>query len=263
MAPNDIRFESIKEDRGWYFVEYSPPLPNYRFSTLQLSIVEPRDANAVATAMELEATSWLSRYPVPLMVTAFTIDSDVFSLESYRPNDYLMAWSNSAESKNFLSWEPVTHDELPTVALNQDFLKETFSVIPYKTGLEIQNNARKQMAKIKAGWWIVFLWAAVVPLFVAVLEWWSDLLGLVVLAYAFVKAAIEALRLTGRMPKSQREREREAKDLKMRHYYYHCERNIEAFERLKIENFRREEIEKTKAEALALKTKQQPLSNDS
>lgn len=262
MAPDDIRFASIKEDRGWYYVEYSPPLPNYRFSALQLSIVEPRDANTVAAAMEFEASEWLRLYPVPLMATAFTIDGDVFSLESVRPINHLIAWSNN-NNKNALRWELVPDSELPSVALDRNFLKQTFSDIPYKTGLDIQNNARKQMAKIKAGWWIVFLWAAVVPLFVAVLEWWSDLLGLVVLAYAFVKAAIEALRLTGRMPKSQRELEREAKDLKMRHYYYHCERNIEAFERLKIENFRREEIEKTKAEALALKTKQQPLSDDS
>ena len=66
MAPDDIRFASIKEDRDWYFVEYFPPLPNYRFSVLQLSILEPRDADAVATTMESEAKLWLARYPVPL-----------------------------------------------------------------------------------------------------------------------------------------------------------------------------------------------------
>jgi hypothetical protein len=41
----------------------------------------------------------------------------------------------------------------------------------------------------------------------------------------------------------------------MRHHHYHCRRNPEAFERLKAENFRREEIERTNAEALALKKK--------
>ncbi len=41
----------------------------------------------------------------------------------------------------------------------------------------------------------------------------------------------------------------------MRHYYYHCERNPEAFERLKIENFRQEEISRTKSQAAMVKAK--------
>ena len=73
--------------------------------------------------------------------------------------------------------------------------------------------------------------------------------------YAFAKAAIEALRLTGRLPRSARQRESETEDLRMRHHHYYCERNPEVFERLKAENFRREEIERTKAEALALMAK--------
>ena len=99
----------------------------------------------------------------------------------------------------------------------------------------------------------MFVWAVLVPLGVAVLEWWSDLLGLVVLGYAFVKAAIQALRLTGHLPRSGGQRKKEAEDLKMRHHHYHCERNPEAFDLLKAENFRREEIERTKAESLELK----------
>jgi hypothetical protein len=39
-----------------------------------------------------------------------------------------------------------------------------------------------------------------------VLEWWRDLLGLVVLAFAFIKAAVKALRLTGKWPMSEREK---------------------------------------------------------
>ena len=77
-----------------------------------------------------------------------------------------------------------------------------------------------------------------VPLSVAVLEWWSELLGLVVLGYAFVKAATQALHL------------------------YHCTRNPEAFERLKAENFRHQKIERIKAEALALKAQTRNVTSD-
>lgn len=262
MAPDDIRFGSLKEDRGWYFVEYSPPMANYRFSMLQLSVVEARDAQTIATAMESEAREWLSRYPVPVMATAFSADGSVLSLKGVRPIDNLMAWLEPAESQPVLRWELVENDALPDVALNREFLEEVFAGVPFKTGRKIQEDVAKYVAAQKVGWWLVFVWAVLVPLGVAVLEWWSDLLGLVVLGYAFVKAAIQALRLTGHLPKTTRQREKEAEQLKMRHHHYHCERNPEAFESLKAENFRREEIERTKAEAVALKAQARNAPSD-
>jgi hypothetical protein len=254
VAPDDIQFTSIKEDRDWYFVEYFPPRPGCRFSVLQLSVLEPRDLREIATAIEQEATIWLNRYPIPLMATAFTLDESILPLSGARPIDHLLAWLDASTSKKIFRWELVKDDELPPVALDRNFLKKVFSDIPFKTGKEIRAAAAKHFTALRVGWWLVFLWAVVVPLIVAVLEWWSNLLGLAVLIYAFVKAAIQALRLTGHLPRSKREQDKEAKESKMRHYAYHCERNPEAFERLKLENFEREAIERTRVEAAALKS---------
>ncbi|MFA5913779.1 MAG: hypothetical protein WC830_09525 [Burkholderiales bacterium] len=253
MAPDDVRFESLKEDRSWYFVEYTPPMANHRFSTLSICVVEEQDAQAVASVMEKEAREWLSRYPVPVMATAFSADESVFSLKGVRPIDHLISWLDPESSRPILRWELVKDGVLPDSAPNRAFLQKIFAGVPSKTGAEIQDEVAKDIAARKVGWWLVFVWAVLVPLGVAVLEWWSDLLGLVVLGYAFVKAIVLALRLTGHLPKSVREREKDAQDLRMRNHHYHCERNPEAFERLKAENFRREEIARTKAEALALK----------
>lgn len=255
MTPDEILFGSHKVDRGWYYVEYLPPITNYRFSILQLSVVEARDTAAVVAAMESEAKEWLRRYPVPLMATAFSADGSVLSLSDVRPINHLMAWLESESHEPVLRWELVENDVLPDIALNRDWLKEIFMDVPYKTGAEIQAEVAGRAASQRIGWWLVFVWAVIVPLSVAVLEWWSDLLGLLVLGYAFVKATIQALRLTGHLPKSAQQREKEAEDLRMRHHHYHCERNPEAFERLKAENFRRKEIGRTNAEALALKKK--------
>jgi hypothetical protein len=255
IAPDEIRFGSLKMDRGWYYVEYSPPLANYRFSMLQLSIVDARDTGAVVAAMESEARDWLRRYPVPLMATAFSADGSVLSLTGVRPINHLMAWLGSGSAEPVLRWELVENDLLPDIALNRDELENIFADVPYKTGREIQAEVAERAVSQRVGWWMVFVWAVVVPLGVAVLEWWSDVLGFAVLAFAFVKAATQALRLTGHLPKSARQREKEAEDRRMRHHHYHCVRNPEAFERLKAENFRREEIARTNAEALALKKK--------
>lgn len=263
MAPDEVRFGSLKEDRDWYYVEYSPPITNYRFSMLQLSVVDARDVEAIAIALESEARHWLRRYPVPIMATAFSADGSVLSLDSFRPISHLMGWLESGKLEPILRWEMVENELLPDTALNRELLEEIFKDVPYKTGREIQTEVAKQAAVQRVGWWLVFVWAVLVPLGVALLEWWSDLLGLVVLGYAFVKSAIQALRLTGHLPKSASQHQKEAEELRMRHHHYHCERNPEAFERLKVANFHREEIERTKAESLALKRKlgSDPASN--
>lgn len=255
MAPDDIRFSSLKEDRGWYFVEYSPPITNNRFSILQLSVVESINDQAVAEALEFEVRGWMDRYPIPVLATAFSVDGSVISLTGVRPIAHLMGWHPSVGSQPILMWELIDNDRLPDSVLDREFVKRTFANIPRKTGSEIQKEVMQHIATMKFGWWLVFVWAVFVPLVVAMVEWWSDLLGLVVLSYAFVKAVIQALRLMGRLPKSNRQRVTEASELRMRHHHYHCERNPEAFERLKNENFSTEATARTKAEALLLKAK--------
>lgn len=253
MAPEDIRFESIKEDRGWYFVEYSPPIPNYPFSMLSLTVVKQRDIEAVAVAMESETRSWLRRFPFPVMTSAFGLDESLIPLSPIRPIDHLMAWIDPKTSKPVLRWELVANEELPDIAHDRAFIRKVFATIPYKTGAEIRDAAMKSIASRKMGQRLIFIWAVVVPLGVAVLEWWSDLLGLVVLGYAFCKAGFQALRLGGHLPKSARQLAKDKEELEMRHHHYHCKRNPEAFARLKVENFQREAIERTKEEAAILK----------
>lgn len=257
MTPDDIRFESLKEHRGWYFVEYQPPLPNHRFSILQITVVDLRDAETVACAVEEEARRWLIRFPVPVMASAFSSDGSLMHLDEVRISSHLMSWVEASKSPPIFQWNQVSDSELPTIALDSRHLKTVFAEVPSKTLREIRDTAAKEQATRRVGWWIVFLWAIGVPLLWAVLEWWSDsdLLGILILGYAFFKAAIGALRLAGRLPKSPRQTLREAEDLKMRHHHYHCQRNPEAFEHLKHENFQREAIERTHAEALELRNR--------
>jgi len=252
-AQTIVRFESLQEDRGWYFVEYSPPQANYRFSIVQLSCVEPNDNLVIAQAMESEARIWLRRYPVPVMVTAFSLAGDVIALDGVRPCSHLIAWSQYSSAEPILQWRLVANDELPDMALNRTFVEDLFASVPHKTRSQIDEEAQQHQKVIRVGWWLVVVWAVLVPLGVAILEWWSDLLGLVVLLYAFYKAVKVALRLTGRLPKSKAELDKEAEDLQMKHHHYHCKRNPEAFAKLKAENFKLSEIERTLAQSNALK----------
>lgn len=253
MKSDDIRFSKIKEDRGWYFVEYTPPILNVRFSILELSIIDSPDLETIAIALETEAKVWLSRYPVPIMATAYSLDESVLPLKKVRPFNHLTAWIDTENQMSVMHWELVGDKNLPDIALNREHLKEIFSTFPSKSGLEINKEIAQLMKSDRAGWWLVFLWAVVVPVLVAVVEWSSDILGLLVLLYAFYKAVIEALRLTGKLPKSKRKLQKEREEAQIRHHHYHCVRNPDAFARLKIENFQKDAIERTLAESKAIK----------
>ena len=252
MESDDILFSKVKEDRGWYFVEYTPPMLNYRFSVLQMSIIELADLETIAITLETEAKDWLSRYPVPLMATVFSIDESVLPLANVRQINHLMAWVDSVNQTPVFKWELVGDENLPDVALDRENLKKVFSTFPSKSGLEINKEIAAQVKSDKIRWWLVFLWAVVVPVLVAVIEWSSDILGLLVLSYAFFKASLEALRLTGKLPKSKRKIQKEKEDAQIRHHHYHCARNPNAFERLKLENFQNDAISRTFAESKAI-----------
>ena len=58
-----------------------------------------------------------------------------------------------------------------------------------------------------------------------------------------------AAKMSGWIKPSERQKSAAEKRQKMEHYFYHCERNPEAFMRLKVENLQRETIEENIAEA--------------
>jgi len=256
MKAHEFIFCSVKEDRGWYFVEYSPPKGENPFSLLNLCVVEERSPTEIAEALESEAEAWLRRYQVPLMATAFSADDSVLPLQGVRLNDKMLAWPDPQTNEPVLLWEIVPNEAIPTPAKDREALRKIFSDVPVKTGAQVQQEVARFVKMRKLGWGLVFIWAVLVPLAVALLEWWSDLLGLAVLAYAFIRAGIEALRLTGHLPKSAAQQAKELEDHRMRHHHYHCERNPNAFERLKAENFHNDAVERTKAEAAAIKESQ-------
>jgi hypothetical protein len=255
-APNTDHpfFEATKEDRGWYFVEYRPPIAGYQFATLSVVVLDSaRTREDIAVTMEAELIIWLERYPVPIMVSAFDGTGSVIGLGRHRSCDRLFGYIDTKTNKVVREWRLLSNDELPKDALNVSYLKQIYADIPFKTKQQLQQQAFEKARHLRLGWWIVFVWAAVVPAGVAILEWWSDWLGVIVLIYSLYNALEKALRLLGKWPKSKAEAQKDAEEARMRHHHYHCERNPEGFERLKLENFERWAREDIRKEAKALK----------
>lgn len=169
---------------------------------------------------------------------------------------HLIAFKKKETSELETHWRLLKDEEIPDTALDIDYLRSVFSEIPFQTSTELRKQAESTARQLRAGWYLVFNWAVVVPALVALVSFFSPKwLAVIVLIYSLYKASIKGLRLTGRLPTPDREKAEQEKQRIMRHHHYHCELNPEGFQRLKLENFERWEREDIQREAEGLRNK--------
>lgn len=248
-----LYFDSVKQDRGHYFVKYSPPSPAIPFATLQLTFPGEVTLEDAARAMELEATEWVRRYHIATAVSAFGCNGDSFELEKVRPFDWLAACPNEAGQGVTLAWRLLKAGEYPDPPWSEDRLRAVFSDIPCRTKQEVRQRAIRNAKAMRRGIFQLALWAAGVPAVIALLEYRIEWLGILALVYTLFKAVMTFAKVMGYRKPSVRELAKQAENLRKEHHHYHCERNPEGFLRLKIENFEREEREDIQREAAQLK----------
>lgn len=256
MINNELHFDSIKESRGWYFVEYAPPFADNLFALVQLTILydtSTADSGRIAAAMEQELSLWLEKYPLPLMVSAFDEKGDLISLN---PSSHLMGRKNEHGGIDkvwgFFEWK-----ELPPLSF--DTLLAIYGDIPYRTSQDIRAAADRSLKRNKLGFQIALalfiFWLVVVPVTIELLGFADPIIGVIVLIYSLWNAFVQLMKLLGKWPENRREKEQTERKRLMEHYFWHCVRNPEGFQRLKDENFDREAREQTASEAAALKDK--------
>ena len=257
MNPEELRFESLKEARDWYFVEYAPPIVGNPFAIVQLTILSYKnsaDRVRITSAMEEELSNWLQRYPLPVMVFSFNAAGDLISFEPQKPSNHLMGRQNDTGEIESV-WGSFESIELPPIS--PEALRAIYHDIPCKTGQEIALENEKEQNRLLQGMRVLrillVLWLVIIPAGIAYLGFANPLVGKIALAYSLLMALVQLLKIFGKGPQTQRAKEKAADDLVKNHHHYHCKMNPEGFIRLKIENFDREEREKTLKEAQELK----------
>jgi hypothetical protein len=244
---DEIQFQPIKEGRNGYFVEYYPPVSGERFANLYLVFLDKRGPKAACKAMEHEFLHWVNLYPLPIMVSAFDEAGDLCDLEKENGCSHLIGYvANDGSVQKH--WQLIKDEELPEKALNPNYLKTLYKGVPFSQQSEKKAAWEKRARKIQAGWYIIFVWAVVVPAIIALLGYANPFVSWLALGYAWINAYMKGMKLAGKWPKTQREIDEERERAEMEHHHYHCKENLEGFLRLKVENIDRWEREKTKAE---------------
>lgn len=247
IQPDEIRFEAIKERRDGYFVEYYPPSSGERFATLGLVFLEKPEPKVICKAMEDELLQWLHRYPLPIMVSAFDHLGDLYDLKEEKEISHLIGYvANDGSIKKH--WQLIKDEDLPDKALDPNYLMTLYKDVPFTRQREKKAAWEKKAREIQAGWYIVFIWAVVVPAFIALLGYANPFVSWLALGYAWIHAYIKGMKLAGKWPKTQSEIDEERERVAMEHHHYHCKENPEGFLRLKVENIERWEREKIKDE---------------
>jgi hypothetical protein len=249
----DRKYMPVKESRGWYFVEYHP-VSNFKSANLHLVItIENAREIDIINAMEKELKDWLNRYPVPLFVSAFDNNGDLLhSLSKIKGYDHLIGFFDQ-DGEICLYWRLVKEDEIPDIAHNKEYVNNLYSNLDYKTDAEFDAERRKRRKGIKIGSYIFFVWLVIIPLLIAVLEYYSNWLSIVALIYSFYKAVQTGLELRGKWPKSKRKKDKELEERLKDHYYYHCQMNPEGFKKLMRENLEKMGKDEIAKEAESLK----------
>ena len=103
----------------------------------------------------------------------------------------------------------------------------------------IRANHNRQVCTVKG---IIFVGWVLIPLIIAILGFTSPVVGGILLAISVFKIGVAAIKHIGNPDKwIPGYTEKVKKERDMEHYYYHCEKQPEAFKRLKHGNFRIED----------------------
>jgi len=265
MAPNNstreiLYFDLIKEDRGSYFVEYQPPVSNNPFATLNLVYPESYDLGSVADTMKAEVAHWLARYPVPIMAWACDAAGNSIRPHGDADDGLLVGWYAPGTATLTYAWKVEGLPPFLNDTTNLPDCRTIYKDVPFHTDAEIKANANREWIKTRkrnlALKVILAIWLAVIPAAWAIIQHLGpEWLAIAVLLYSLWQAFRTARKLFRRVEPSKSEKEKAEKELKMGHYFYHCERNPEGFARLKVESFEREAKERILEEAEALRNK--------
>lgn len=238
--------DSINCHRGDYFVTYTPAIWCRPHATISLTFLNSDcGQNSIKNMMEQELEFWLKKYPVPAMVTSFDTKEDIVYASDNPNESHLVGFIDTQSGQVNKFWRLLKNEELPAEQMEENYLAEVYKEIPFRRQADVQTKAYREAKATGRAVRLFMFFVVGVPVLIEIVslgvEWIGYLLSIISIAiglYKFGKAM-------GWIRPSKREMEKAGTELKMSHCYYHCEKNPDAFNRLKVENFERETIENT------------------
>jgi hypothetical protein len=246
--------QPLEEDRGNYFVSYQPADAVRELAFLSITFPEDNFTVAdVSNAMQSEARIWVGRYQVPTMIFAFDAKEDLIQVPESPTDSYFFAYIDSKTGTFFSQWGKGL--SAPTEQMDEKYQNRIYGDLPAKRQEDIRASARAADHSRASTVAVILFFVAVVPVAIELIGLGVSWLGYLLSFLSILKGSHKAAKLFGWIKSSKREKEQEKATLEMRHHHYHCERNPDAFRRLKIENLEQDAIQQTREQAKRLRDK--------
>jgi hypothetical protein len=240
--------QPINEGRAEYFVSYQPADAARELACINLVFPnENLNVAEVSKAMQREVAIWVKRFPVPSIAFAFDAKEDMISIPESPNASYLTAYAEPKNGNLVAGWG--SGNVMPREQMTEEYRNLIYTHLPSRSQDDIRRKARRDTrATVRAAAVIVFF-IAIVPVLIQVASLGVYWIGWILSLLSIGKGAYRAGQLFGWLKPSEKQKQKEKEDQLMRHHHYHCKLNPKGFERLKLENFEREAIERTRQEA--------------
>ena len=254
MDSQKVFREQIKEHRGDYYVSYQPADARFPYAFVQLTFLDNgHDVADVKKAMERELQSWLSRFRVPVTVSSYDAKDDLIHVATEFDQSHLTGYVDPQTDQIIQRWGLFENEELPPEQMGARYLARVYEGVPFRLQEAVRQKALRETRMLGRSARIALFLLVGVPVLIEMVSLGVTWLGHVLAGISISVGLYKLGKSMGWVKPSQREKEKAEKDLRMKHYFYHCEQNPEGFNRLKIENFEREAIRRSHDEATALR----------
>lgn len=245
--------EQIKEHRGDYYVSYRPADARFPSAFVQLTFLDDgHDVADVKKAMERELQSWLSRFRVPVTVSSYDAKDGFIHVATEFDQSHLTGYVDPQTDQIIRQWGLLKNEELPPEQMGARYLERVYEGVPFRLQEAVRQNVLRETRMLGRSARIAIFLLVGVPVLIEMVSMGVTWLGHVLAGISISVGLYELGKAMGWL-KPAREKEKAERDLRMKHYFYHCEQNPEGFNRLKIENLEREAIRRTHDEADALR----------
>jgi hypothetical protein len=233
--------ERIEEERGSYRLTYQPADARSSLATLRLSYREEKpDASSVAKAMELEFERWLKRFPAPTRVSAYDVKERLIQHSVHPAECHLMGYVRRSDDAIVRRWRILEESEMPADQRQPSYLARAYAGLPCRVREEDREKASRDMVTNLKRIGVAVALMLVIPLLVYGVRMGVPGLALGLTLLSLVLGGYRTAVFLGWRNPSVREANRQEREEQMEHCYYHCEKNPEAFARMKAENLERE-----------------------
>ena len=245
MRENWVRYEDIEEKRNGYDVEYSPVFTGQDFANLVIYIHDHSLNTQIDSIVECELKIWAKKYPTPILTMVKTLKEGMWKIRELGSDYSLLAY---VEDGKVVLYDGSAHDSSkPDFDLSKEKLSQIYSELSYRTLDDVIRRQNEQSKARKLLLVLLTFWFCIVPALIAYLGLSSQLFALMALVYSWYKAYQKVRELWGVKTKSTSEIQKQKEQLEKDHHHYHCKKNPEAFLRLKVENFKNDEVAKNKS----------------